>query len=529
MSLPEMIEGCPLSEEDTGIDDFLQELSRSVLEQLGIKLASGELFRSSYESMDQVVAGYEYAIGMSEVRLELLPRRIDQWIWRDKGQYINSVLASCPKLAEGIDLIIRCLQGGSAGPDEDPALGDLVTQRAVDYISTFVLVLTDRLLEGGKEQEEGIIDITSSEFRRDLRGEQSGWDLKAFVKCFWLEEESCPLGEGIQLRRPRLEDYRDRRCVEGISWGGIRDLEVDMMGTSVGAIVEMRCPPMAEAAAREELNMILDTLVLFRVVSISQEHLDMHSRSVLREQEVKEEDQGKPPLFHAVLRAGDQADLQTFMNALTPLIHYHPFLRSLFIGSGSQTRNMLRMRQKYAPAAVRPPVPELGTGEGGTDPCPRPEELAFHLYRGALLDLVPIGERLTKLVAGLEQLYLNNSTSVDRKRAVSLRASSLLEGWGFDALKVARDIREGFRIKGDQYDANTLGLAHREETLQLCEDLAEYLRASLVIFYQTCSSLPRDELIDATDLLVQGKDLPENVAGVLERVFVNESVPQPYR
>ncbi len=42
-------------------------------------------------------------------------------------------------------------------------------------------------------------------------------------------------------------------------------------------------------------------------------------------------------------------------------------------------------------------------------------------------------------------------------------------------------------------------------------------------------SLPRDDLIEATDLLVQGQDLPENAARVLEGVFVNESVTQPYR
>lgn len=50
-----------------------------------------------------------------------------------------------------------------------------------------------------------------------------------------------------------------------------------------------------------------------------------------------------------------------------------------------------------------------------------------------------------------------------------------------------------------------------------------------MIFFQTRSSLTRDDLIEATDLLVQGKDLPENVARVLEGVFVNESVTQPYR
>lgn len=108
----------------------------------------------------------------------------------------------------------------------------------------------------------------------------------------------------------------------------------------------------------------------------------------------------------------------------------------------------------------------------GPSAFPRPEDLAFHLYRGALLDLVSAEERLAKLVAGLEQIYLNTSTTVDLKRAVALRASSLLEGRWFDALKVARDIREGFKVKGDQYSAGTPGLAYKEETLQLCEDLA---------------------------------------------------------
>ncbi len=218
-----------------------------------------------------------------------------------------------------------------------------------------------------------------------------------------------------------------------------------------------------------------------------------------------------------------------FMKALAPLIHHHPFLRSLFVGTDAHTKNMLRMRQRYAPTIERLPVLEKEIGERGADARPLPEDLAFHLYRGALLDPISVEERLAKLMAGLDHLYSNTSTIVDRKRAVALRASSLLEGWGFDALKVARDIRDGFKLKGEQYNAGTLGMAYKDETLQLCEDLAEYLRASLVIFYQTCSVLPRDELIEATDLLVQGKDLPENVARVLESVFVNESVTQPYR
>ncbi len=101
-----------MSEEDSCLEDFLRELSRAVLEQLDVNLTSGALFHSSYESVEQGVASYAYAIGMSEVRLELLPRTIDQWIWRDKGHYINAAMASCLQLAEGIESRHPLLAGG---------------------------------------------------------------------------------------------------------------------------------------------------------------------------------------------------------------------------------------------------------------------------------------------------------------------------------------------------------------------------------------------------------------------------------
>jgi hypothetical protein len=333
------------------------------------------------------------------------------------------------------------------------------------------------------------------------------------------------------LRRPRLDDYKDRKWDEGISWGGVRDVDVDTLGTSVGAVMEMRCPPSTEAAAREEYTALMDALVLFRVASLSREHLEMRSHSVLTSHMVREEDEGRPPLFHAVLRTSDLEDVRVFLATMMPLVHHHPNLRSMFVGRDTHTKNMLRIRQRYSQTGEgADAAAEAGqSDEDRRTALPGPEDLAFHLYRGALLDMVTVEERLAKLVAGLEYLYLTMGTVVDRKRAVALRASSLLEGWGFDALKVARDIREGFKIKGELYAAGALGMIHKEETLLLCEDLAEYLRASLVVFYQTCTSLPRDRLIEATDLLVQGKDLPEDVAKVLEGVFLNESVVQPYR
>ena len=520
-----------VSADRSGIEDFLWDLSRTVLDKLDKNLATGALFSSSYSTVEPGVSSYVYAIGMSEVRVELMPRSVRQWVWRDKGQYVNQVMASCPGLADGIESLIRMLSSATpTAPGLDPAEEEAITQRAVDYLSTFVLVLTDRLLEAGSEEREGVIDIAITEFLRDLGGEATGWDIKAFIKCFWLEMESCPLAEGMVVRRPRLEDYRGRKWVEGKSWSGLKDAGADMVGTSAGTVLEMRSTPTSEATAREELEAVLDALVLFRVASLSKEHLEMRSRSVLTPRDVREEDEGRPPLFHAVLRAEDAEDLRAFMDMMVPLVHHHPFQRSLYGGRDAHTRNMMRIRLRYAPDDES--VPDLGdiAAPGpASETYPMVEDTAFHLYRGAMLDLVPVEERVAKIIAGLEHLYLSDATVVDRKRAVALRTSSLLEGWSFDALKVARDIREGFKVKGELYNAGSVGMVYKEETLQLSEDLAEYLRASLVIFYQTGKALRRDELIDAADLLVQGKEISEKVANVLQTVFLNESVAQPYR
>jgi hypothetical protein len=59
-----------VSEEASGLDDFLRDLSRSVLDTLDAHLASGALFLSSYDSIEQGVADYVYAIGMSEVHID---------------------------------------------------------------------------------------------------------------------------------------------------------------------------------------------------------------------------------------------------------------------------------------------------------------------------------------------------------------------------------------------------------------------------------------------------------------------------
>jgi hypothetical protein len=521
----------PLTGREEVVGEFVLEVSLSVADRLEASLSDGGLFSSTYETVERGVRSYRYSFGLSEIEVAPVPRAVRQWVWKDKVAFINMVISCCPSLGDGIEAVMATLAeaGTAGGPGEDPERADRLAQKAVDYLSVYVLSLTDRLLETEEADRPEVINEAARELLDDLAGKRPMWDLKVFLKCLWMHQDEVEIGDGLRLRRPRADDYLDRGRVEGVPLGGSLSAEEGVVGTSVGAVLEFECGPATEAEAREELNVIMDTLMLFRVASLGKEHLEARSRSVLFPVRLGQEDEGTAPVYHAVVRAEDREDLLTFVRTIAPLVRERPFSRAPGIDA-QQRRNIEGMRKRHSP-------PDQGPNDDVTfeesladiedEPNNGPEDLAFHLYRRSLLDIMSVEERIAKSISGLEELFLDEDSSLDRRRAVALRTSSLLEGWGHDALKVAKDIREGFLVRKALYGGEAMT---QEIDLELLsENLAEYLRASIVIFLQARRSLTRERLIDAIDRLVQGEDLPEDVGRTLEGIFVNEPVPQPYR
>lgn len=364
---------------------------------------------------------------------------------------------------------------GGFGPEplkwpESVAASDLLVHEcekdrpeADGRVQVFISRVAQHVLQGRAKKDATTLAISAV---HDLKQTPVTWSITAWIEALYLEEKSFEPQEGFLLRRPTKEDFEQEMPVS--------EFESSRASLLPSAILQTTYEAASPQDAEAELERILNVLRLFKLASTRRTRVWLEPDSILYQGRRSSGGWGIEKTFTSAVSHDDLPALSTALETLRPLVPSLPYLRE----------------------AGAPPV-----------------RIALQRYREAILDPITGDSVLTKGITALEALYLKSSERSELSHRLAQRAAKFLFMLGRPNPKQTyRIIKKAYNLRSSYVHGGQSGPEHQPEVHQLCREILEMTRCSLVSFFQLRPELNKNELIDRLDDAMLDEDVAEELS-----------------
>jgi hypothetical protein len=423
-------------EMDKTVSGILWRLSKNVIDKVNEYRKKGALIQTKTLYVKPKVENFVYKEGGASYTTSFEHVEKEEWHWKDQFDFLQDVIKKFPEYPECAAEISKKYK--------------IAEKQAEFWLSRFIQLLAQRAVE--PISEEDIVDQITT-FISDLEKSPIDWKIKVWLDGIWAEEEKYELENGMVLRQPGLSDIEVEQPFDMLPVYHVPGLpEVS------SSIMELAFRGRENAEAQREVDLILDTLRLFRLGSVSAARTEMSPKSFTN--------------FGGM-----------FFSTSRVAIHY-----KYKFGSGDK-ENFVNLMKKIEGSLPRP-LDAVGDVDSIS--------IAFQRYKDALLQSVTVESQITSVITCLEALYLKADERMELSHRLGQRVSALLRFHGFIPLEVYNDVRQAYDIRSTFIHGSQIGKEKQQSAQKLCKEIMEYARVSLLIFFQL-KDLEKDKMINRLD------------------------------
>jgi len=312
-----------------------------------------------------------------------------------------------------------------------------------EHIDSFLTNLLKKFLEAEDFKQE-VIDNLIETFVKDIEGKSTSFTAEVELCGITLGPQRIDIAEGICLKKPTCEDLEIKIPVYELS---VRPT-IGPPSPSAIMIIDMTAQKPQEV--QKAVKKAVTILRLFRVGGVDFNYCRIVCDTVIRFGSLGQSP-GTPwhPMQHYMLRERDIRRLRRFWKDMDKVLPEYLYW-------GSNSGNSIK--------------------------------IAYERYSEALLNQGPIEQRIANLMMGFEAVLLRPEEQQELSYRLSYRAAKLLSLLGFDAIDVARKIKEAYDVRsryahGGQLTQKKLAEINKRvgSISALFRDTCDYLRITLLI------------------------------------------------
>jgi hypothetical protein len=430
---------------EKALSSLLWGLAKSIIAKAEEYKASGQLIPTRNLYIKTEVTDFKYEKRSRSYRNSFVSVEKEEWDWRDQFGFIEKVVKNIPEYSACvIEIAKRCQV-----PDE----------QANFWVTRFVQFVVSKIVTDDTDDEFLIDQIAV--FLADLDGTPLDWTFVVWLDGLWLEDEKYDIEDKVILRRPIPSDLETETRFG--FWPVQLPPTHEMYLWSVpDAILESSYRSSDMQKIQHEIQIILDTLCLFRLGSISATRTTIAARSILQAGTMYSTPSHLPTTYKYSLSATDTGSLQTFFRKMKPLLSFISTIET--------------SAQRISPLKI-----------------------AFERYKDALLGQGSIESKITSAITCFEALYLKSQERMELFHRLSQRVSVLLGLLGFGPLKVYNELSQAYEIRSTFIHGSQIDPDRQSSASQLCETIMDYARISLVVFIELQDTIDKEAFISKLD------------------------------
>ena len=418
---------------------MLELLSQSVVNKTPDYLRHGQLFSVNELYLRTSVEQFQITYGHMGLgqSTQLVPKQ--KWRWKHEPDFLNQVKMEVAQYDECVNQICN-LYKFDKGTTEF-------------YLLQFIKYLAEQHLNDADKLS--LVDAVTM-FIRDLDQSPITWNLKAKLQGIGLETDSIHLEDGVILRRAIASDYEADVPFHEVTMGF-----QDYSSKSFSTVLEITMQADNEELARNTLNVFIDVLRLLKLGSVSSVYNSLQAP-------------------HSILRLHN--------TALAATKHIGTYKYKIEIDEVEKVREFIK--------ALNPILFKITANQEQQTSA----SIAFQRYIDAVLNDGLPESRITSAITCLEALLLKSSERMELTHRLSQRVAALLSPLNLPPLKVYKSTSRAYDIRSTFIHGSPIQDEHRKNLNDLCEEILEYARLTVVIFLQVIKNQEdKDSFINKLD------------------------------
>ena len=433
-------------------------LSKDIIEKVNEYRDTGEILKTKRLYIKPKVERFDYKEGNIGYQMSHNYIEKEEWHWKDQFDFIERVIKRFPNYSEIVSEISKKYK---------------VNEPQADFwLSRFTQNLTHKVLES--ITEEILVDHITT-FIGDLEKSPIEWNLKIWIDGVWLENGEYEIYDGLKIRQPKPSDLETEKpfdMLPVIEPYGFKEIS--------SAVLELTYIAREQKEIYDEVEIILNSLRLFRLGSVFSIKSEMHPKSFL-----------------------------TFGGTSTPNLRFAPTYKYPI-----SERDIPELKELIEKIRTLLPKETLPIASGEINSI----LIALQRYNEALLKSESIESRITSAITCFEALYLKAEERMELSHRLSQRAAAVLRLFDFIPLEVYSALSRAYDIRSIYIHGSQIKSEEHKSTTELAEKVLEYARVSLLLFLQLKPTVDKENFISKIDNAL----LDENAYSKVKKL-VNEN------
>jgi len=423
---------------ENSFSKLLWTFSKTIIDVVQEHQAQGKLDKVPVPYKKRKIENFKYERTSRVFHSSIVDCEREEISFRMSWDFMDNVIKKMPEYSE----CVSCLKKADDG--------DLYQEE--QCISSFAQYIFDQAVNGEVSDEDIVDGITM--FVRDLDQAPREWDVEVWLESVWVEED-LNLDSEYNFRRPRQSD-----------------LEFEFNEYVGRSFNPTQCMP--------------DFILEFKAESNNNQDVEHISEAIVD-----------------VLRIYELGSVRVLYRKCTP---------KSVLGRPAESQTIIRYESRFKYELDESKVGELGKFLERMKPImlkmikqkwDREQKgyigIAFQRYKDALLEPYSTESCVTSAITCLEALLLKANERAELSHRLGQRMGMLLRFFGFQSLKVYKDIIQAYSIRSTFVHGGEVSDEKEKFASEIYKQIMEYVRVVIIIFLQIESSIEKESLICKLD------------------------------